>query len=80
MWVNTADPAKSDAVLFFSNSNPAIPAGPNGSCAVQAANNGGQINLVQSACGVLDAGADMTQPVTDALASMWNITGKYSTS
>ena len=27
MWLNHADPTKSDAVLFFSNLNPAIPAG-----------------------------------------------------
>lgn len=79
MWVNPNDPAKSDAVLFFSNSNPAIPVGPDGSCTVQPAGDGAPVALDKAACGVMDDGADMTTLITTSLARMWNITGRYST-
>ncbi|CAL8462902.1 g2436 [Coccomyxa elongata] len=77
-WVNPSDPSKSDAVLFFSNVNPVIPSGPNGTCSVRSAQNGALISLDPGACN--PNGADMTTYVTNRIAQMWNITGSYSSS
>lgn len=77
-WVNSGDPSKSDAVLFFSNVSPIIPSSPNGDCSVRSAQNGALISLEPSACN--PGGADMTSYVTDRIAQMWNITGSYSSS
>ncbi len=77
-WVNPSDPSKSDAVLFFSNLSPIIPAGPNGTCSVRSAQNGGPISLEPAACNL--NGADMTTYVVNRIAQMWNITGSYSSS
>jgi hypothetical protein len=80
MWLNIQDPAASDAVVFFSNLNPAIPAGADGACLVSAADNSAPISLQPYMCGAMDSGADMTTYVSNRLASMWNITGSYSSS
>ena len=77
-WLNEADPSKSDAVLFFSNSNPIIPSGANGTCSVRSTQNGSPISLEPSACKA--TGADMTNYVTERLAQMFNITGQYRSS
>lgn len=77
-WLNDSDPSKSDAVLFFSNVSPIIPAASNGTCSVRSAQNGNAISLEPEAC--VATGADMTTYVTTQLAQMFNITGDYSSS
>jgi hypothetical protein len=79
-WVNSSDPSKSDAVIFFSNLNPIIPADSNGACAVQSLQNSSTISLEASACTDSPGGADMTNYVTTHLAQIFIITGNYSSS
>jgi hypothetical protein len=77
MWVNEKDPSKSDAVLFFSNASPAIPAGPQGCAVANPANGGSPLQLDAALCGNGVDGQDATTPVVTQVAAIWNITGQY---
>ncbi len=74
MWVNAADPARSDAVVFFANLSPAIPAGPQG-CAVALPAGGGALQLDPKACSSANNSADISTPVVQRLAGIWNMAG-----
>lgn len=77
VWVNEKDPAKSDAVVFFSNASPIIPAGPNGCAVTSAAANGGVLQLSKDICGDGTGLQDVSTAVVDRMAEIWNITGAY---
>lgn len=79
VWVNPSDPSKSDAIAVFSNVNPVIPFGPDGSCSVASLQNSSRVDLQPSACGSED-GADLTSYITASLAKIWGISGSYSSS
>jgi len=79
VWVNPSDPSKSDAIAVFSNVNPVIPFGPNGSCSVASPQNDSRVDLQPGTCGSED-GADLTSYITASLAKIWGISGTYSSS
>ena len=77
VWVNERDPARSDAVVFFSNISPVIPAGPNGCAVASPAAAGGVLQLSKDACGDGTGLQDVSTAVVKRMADIWNITGDY---
>ncbi|BDA48098.1 probable protein flp at N-terminal half [Coccomyxa sp. Obi] len=77
VWVNAVDASKSDAVVVFSNLNPVIPFGMDGSCSVLSPEDGSKIDLNKNLCGNQE-GASTTSYVTDQLANIWGMPVRYS--
>lgn len=77
VWVNAVDASKSDAVVVFSNLNPVIPVGIDGSCSVLSPRDSSRIDLEKNLCGNQE-GASMTSYVTDQLARIWGMPASYS--
>ncbi|CAL8462904.1 g2438 [Coccomyxa elongata] len=77
VWVDAVDASKSDAVVVFSNLNPVIPFGMDGSCSVLLPKDSSRIDLNKSLCGN-QQGASMTSYVTDRLARIWGMPASYS--
>ena len=77
MWVNAVDASKSDAAVVFSNLNPVIPFGMDGSCSVLSSVDGSRIDLKKNLCGNHE-GASTTSYVTDQLARIWGMPVNYN--